>query len=107
MKSDVYGFGVILLEMLTGLRPFDHNRPRDKWVLVTWMKPHLKDRSELETIMDCRLEGKYPLEAAFIVAQEASRCLALRPKDRPTMSEVLEKLEPIHSVASSSEVLDN
>lgn len=37
MKSDIYSFGVILLELLTGMKPVDHTRPRGQHSLVTWV----------------------------------------------------------------------
>ena len=95
MKSDVYGFGVVLVEMLTGLRAVDTNRPSGKHNLVEWIKPYLSDRRKLKNIMDSRLEGKYPSKAAPQIAQLALYCLGPEPKTRPSMKEVVEKLEHI------------
>ncbi|XVE66498.1 hypothetical protein DITRI_Ditri08aG0084300 [Diplodiscus trichospermus] len=97
VKSDVYGFGVVLVEILTGLRALDPNRPSGQHNLVDWIKPYLSDRRKLKTIMDHRLEGKYPSKAAFRIAQLALKCLAPEPKNRPSMKEVLETLELIDS----------
>ncbi|XP_057496365.1 probable serine/threonine-protein kinase PIX13 [Actinidia eriantha] len=95
VKSDVYGFGVVLVEMLTGLRAVDTNRPSGKHNLVEWIKPYLSDRRKLKNIMDSHLEGKYPSKAAPQIAQLALYCLGPEPKTRPSMKEVVEKLEHI------------
>lgn len=98
MKSDVYGFGVVLVEMLTGLRALDTNRPSAQHNLVDWIKPYLSDKRKLKIIMDSRLEGMYPSRAAVLVSQLALTCLGPEPKTRPGMKEVLETLERVESV---------
>ena len=95
MKSDVYGFGVVLVEMLSGLRALDTNRPSGKHNLADWVKPYLSERRKLKNIMDSRLEGKYPSKAALQIAQLALKCLGPEPKTRPSMKEVVETLERI------------
>ncbi|KAK7299787.1 hypothetical protein RJT34_10615 [Clitoria ternatea] len=97
VKSDVYGFGVVLVEILTGLRALDPNRPSGQHNLTDWVKPYLHDRRKLKGIMDSRLEGKFPSKAAFRIAQLALKCLAAEPKLRPSMKEVLENLERIQA----------
>ncbi|XP_059654149.1 probable serine/threonine-protein kinase PIX13 [Cornus florida] len=98
VKSDVYGFGVVLVEMLTGLRALDTNRPSGQHNLVDWIKPYLYDRRKLKNIVDLRLEGKYPSKAAVQVAQLSLSCLGPEPKTRPSMKEVVERLERIEAV---------
>lgn len=93
VKSDVYGFGVVMVEMLTGLRALDTNRPSGRHNLIDWVKPYLCDRRKLKNIMDSRFEGKYPSKAAFQIAQLALRCLGPEPKTRPSMKELVEALE--------------
>ncbi|KAH7847694.1 hypothetical protein Vadar_029145 [Vaccinium darrowii] len=95
VKSDVYGFGVVLVEMLTGLRAIDPNRPGGKLNLIDWVKPYLAQERKLKNIMDSRLEGKYPSKVAFQIAQLALRCLQAQQKRRPSMKEVVETLERI------------
>lgn len=97
VKSDVYGFGVVLAEVLTGLRALDPNRPAGQLNLVDWIKPYLSEKRKLKRVMDHRLEGKYPSKAAFQTAQLSLKCLAPEPKHRPSMKEVVETLELIEA----------
>uniref|UniRef100_A0A803QWZ9 non-specific serine/threonine protein kinase n=2 Tax=Cannabis sativa TaxID=3483 RepID=A0A803QWZ9_CANSA len=97
VKSDVYGFGVVLIEILTGLRALDQNRPSGRHNLVDWIKPYLSDKRKLKNIMDSRLEGKYPSKAAFNIAQLALKCIESEQKHRPSMNEVVETLELIEA----------
>ncbi|KAK9051881.1 hypothetical protein SSX86_028509 [Deinandra increscens subsp. villosa] len=98
VKSDVYGFGIVLVEMLTGMRALDMNRPATQHNLSDWVKPYLADRRKLKNIMDSRLEGRYPSKAAVQIAQLALTCLRPEQKSRPSMTEVVEKLEQLDPV---------
>ncbi|KAF3796171.1 putative serine/threonine-protein kinase Cx32 [Nymphaea thermarum] len=98
VKSDVYGFGVVLLEMMTGKRALDTRRPSGQTNLVDWMKPILGDRRKLLERMDARLDGKYPKKAAIEAAKVAAKCLEPEPKSRPHMKEVVEALERIAAI---------
>ncbi|KAK4348922.1 hypothetical protein RND71_031677 [Anisodus tanguticus] len=93
VRSDVYGFGVVLLELLTGLRVLDLNRPRGEHNLVDWARPMLPDKKKLRKLMDPRLEGQYPSKAAYQIAEIILQCLEPDPKTRPSMEEILECLE--------------
>ncbi|KAG5527681.1 hypothetical protein RHGRI_028572 [Rhododendron griersonianum] len=95
VKADVYSFGVVLLEMHTGLRAWDTNRPHQQRNLVGWVKPDLANRRKLAFVIDSRLEGRYPEEAALRIAHLALHCLEDQPKARPSMEEVVETLESI------------
>ncbi|KAL5833433.1 hypothetical protein ACOSQ3_017107 [Xanthoceras sorbifolium] len=98
IKSDVFSFGVILVELLTGLRSVDKNRSHGQQNLVGWLKPKLSVEKKLRTIMDVRLEGQYSARAAFQVAELALKCLEPNPENRPSMKEVVEVLKEIEAM---------
>lgn len=104
VKSDVYGFGVVLVEMITGLRALDQSRPAHQRNLVEWAKPYLANRRKIKNIMDSRLEGRFPIKAAAQVAQLALTCLAQEQKGRPSMKEVVATLEKVDSITEKPKV---
>ncbi|XP_040384070.1 serine/threonine-protein kinase PCRK1-like isoform X2 [Oryza brachyantha] len=94
-KNDIWSYGVVLYELLTGRRPLDRNRPRGEQNLIEWVKPYSSDAKKLEIIMDPRLEGKYSLKSAAKLASVANKCLVRHARHRPKMSEVLEMVQKI------------
>ncbi|XP_052112119.1 probable serine/threonine-protein kinase PIX13 [Arachis duranensis] len=107
VKSDVYGFGVVLLEMMSGLRALDTKRPTGQQNLVEWVKPNLSNKRKLKTIMDARIDGQYSQKAAQQAAQLTLKCLEPDPKNRPSMKEVVEALEAIESMQDKSKESKN
>ncbi|KAK7379700.1 hypothetical protein VNO78_34389 [Psophocarpus tetragonolobus] len=98
VKSDVYVFGVVLLEILTGMKALDRNRPAMQQNLVEWTKPYLSSKKMLKTIMDAKIKSQYSLKAAWQTAQLVLKCLESVPGRRPSMQEVLEGLEAIETI---------
>ncbi|XVF78752.1 hypothetical protein PTKIN_Ptkin14bG0161100 [Pterospermum kingtungense] len=95
-KSDVYGFGVVLLEMMTGLQASDAKRPVGRKTLVDWLKPTLsQEKKKLKTVIDAGIEGQYSSKAAIQFAELALKCLEEAPKHRPSMREAVVALERI------------
>ncbi|BFG38935.1 hypothetical protein CerSpe_252090 [Prunus speciosa] len=97
-KSNVYCFGVVLLEILTGFRALDRCRPIEQQNLVEWAKPLLSHETKLKTIIDPGIEGQCSLKAALQTAQIILKCLKLDPKSRPSMKEVVEALEHVQEI---------
>lgn len=87
-----------MLEMLSGQRALDTNRPAGQVNLVDYAKLYLSERRNLLRLMDPRLEGQYPSNGAMQAAQLTLKCLAPEPKNRPSMKEVVETLEQIQAI---------
>ncbi|KAK2966755.1 hypothetical protein RJ640_003068 [Escallonia rubra] len=100
VKSDVYGFGAVLLEILTGQRVLDMNWPDGNHDLVRYARPFLTGKKKLRSILDRRLEDNNPLkdETLSAIGALAINCLEDYPKNRPAMKEVLETLERINAI---------
>ncbi|KAA8528175.1 hypothetical protein F0562_035574 [Nyssa sinensis] len=92
-KSDIYSFGVVLLELLTGRRAMDKTRPKREQNLVDWAKPYLTSSRRMRCVMDPRLAGQYSVKGAKQMALLALQCVSLNPKGRPRMPAIIETLE--------------
>ncbi|CAA2966106.1 BRASSINOSTEROID INSENSITIVE 1-associated receptor kinase 1 [Olea europaea subsp. europaea] len=93
-KIDVFGYGVMLFELITGQRAFDRARlPNDDDVmLLDWVKKLLKQK-KLETLVDANLQGNYIEEEMEQLIQMALLCTQSYPTERPKMSDVVRMLE--------------
>ncbi|XP_038995837.1 probable serine/threonine-protein kinase PIX13 isoform X2 [Hibiscus syriacus] len=98
VKSDVYSYGVVLLELLTGRTPVDMSQPSGQENLVTWARPILRDKDRLEELSDPRLGGQYPKEDFMRVCTIAAACVAPEASQRPTMGEVVQSLKMVQRV---------
>ncbi|CAA0840007.1 Protein kinase superfamily protein [Striga hermonthica] len=98
VKSDVYSYGVVLLELLTGRKPVDMSQPSGQENLVTWARPILREKDRLEELADPRLDGKYPKEDFFRVCTIAAACVAPDANQRPTMGEVVQSLKMVQRI---------
>ncbi|KAK9756819.1 hypothetical protein RND81_01G122800 [Saponaria officinalis] len=97
VKSDVYSYGVVLLELLTGRKPVDMSQPHGRENLVTWARPLLTSREGLEQLIDPNLAGNYNFDDFAKVAAIASMCVHPEVTHRPFMGEVVQALKLIYN----------
>ncbi|KAK4485553.1 hypothetical protein RD792_008196 [Penstemon davidsonii] len=86
-KIDIFAFGILLLEIITGRRPVDST----KQSLLLWAMP-LMESGNLRELVDPKLEGRYDLGQLHRVALTASHCVRQSSIWRPSTTEVLELL---------------
>ncbi|EEF47185.1 pto-interacting protein 1 [Ricinus communis] len=91
-KGDVYGFGVVLLELLTGQEPVDHTLTQEQQNLVTWATEESSE-DKFRQYVDTRLQGDYPLRAVTKMAAVAGLCVQDEADFRPNMRIVVKALE--------------
>jgi serine/threonine protein kinase len=92
-KSDVYSYGVVLLELLSGQRALDKNRPPGQHNLVEWARPYITNKRRVIHVIDSRLNSQYSLSAAQKIAALALQCLSMDARCRPGMDQVVTMLE--------------
>ncbi|KAL9347328.1 hypothetical protein Peur_058694 [Populus x canadensis] len=97
VKSDVYSYGVVLLELLSGRKPVDMSQPPGQENLVTWARPLLTSREGLEQLVDPSLAGSYDFDDMAKVAAIASMCVHSEVANRPFMGEVVQALKLIYN----------
>ncbi|XP_027335483.1 probable serine/threonine-protein kinase PBL18 [Abrus precatorius] len=100
-KSNVWSFGITLLELLTGRKNLDSHHLKEERNLVKWSRPFLADDFRLSLIMDPKLKGRFPTKATRAVADIAQRCLQKEPSERPTMRTIVGHLKMIQDMKYS------
>ncbi|CAM8966191.1 unnamed protein product [Rhodiola kirilowii] len=88
LKSDVYNFGVVLLELITGRRAIDTTKPNSEQNLVTWAQPLFKDPKNYPDLADPLLNGKFPEKGLNQAVAIAAMCLQEEASVRPLIADI-------------------
>lgn len=100
-KCDVYGFGVLVLEIVTGRRPVEYME--DDVVILCDMVRGALEEGRVDECIDERLQGKFPAEEAIPVMKLGLICTSQVPSNRPDMAEVINILGLIKCPSESQE----
>lgn len=96
LRGDMYSFGVVMLELLTGKRPVEIFKPKMSRELVVWVQ-QLRSEDRQEEIFDPVLKDKGFEEEMLQVLDLACMCVNRNPFKRPTIREVVECLKNVGS----------
>nr|XP_023923589.1 receptor-like kinase TMK4 [Quercus suber] len=95
-KADVYAFGVVLMQLITGRKAVDDTLPDENPHLVTWFCKILNNKERIPMAIDQTI---YPdeetMESIYRVAELAGHCTTHRPYQRPNMAHVVNILSPL------------
>ncbi|KAI9198249.1 hypothetical protein LWI28_012472 [Acer negundo] len=94
-KTDVFGFGILLLELITGQKALDAgNGQVQKGMILDWVRT-LHEEKRLEVLVDRDLKGCFDASDLEKAVELALQCTQSNPNIRPKMSEVLKVLEEL------------
>ena len=99
MESDVYSYGVVLLELITRKKAVDDSFA-DGLDIVRWVRSVWREKVELEVVVDSGLYDdlydSFVREQVTEVLQLALRCTQTEVSRRPSMREVVKELEDVY-----------
>ncbi|ESQ34252.1 hypothetical protein EUTSA_v10006899mg [Eutrema salsugineum] len=97
-KSDVFSFGVVLLELVTGRKPVDTSQPLGDESLVEWARPllsHAIETEEFKALADPKLGGNYVGAEMFRMIEAAAACIRHSAAKRPRMSQIVRAFDSL------------
>ncbi|KAH0919990.1 hypothetical protein HID58_027650 [Brassica napus] len=101
-KSDVYSFGVVLLELATGFRPVEDEFGEGKDIVDYVFFKIQQDGRNLRNVLDKQVLSTYVEESMIKVLKMGLLCTTKLPSLRPSMRDVVRKLEDADPCVSNS-----
>ncbi|CAL5089330.1 unnamed protein product [Urochloa decumbens] len=95
--TDVFAFGILLLEIACGKRPIEGRSQDTPFILVDWVTEHWHKGSLMEAV-DRRLQSDYNVDEACVALKLGLWCSHPLPNARPSMQQVMLYLEGQHPV---------
>jgi serine/threonine protein kinase len=93
-KGDVFSFGVVLLELLTGKRPVDVSKSKGSRDLISWVL-QMKSEKKEEQIFDRLIWSKAHEKQLLSVLEIACKCTSADPRQRSSIEEVVSCLDNV------------
>ncbi|KAL6223563.1 hypothetical protein ACLB2K_006948 [Fragaria x ananassa] len=95
-KVDVFSFGVILMELITGRKALDESQPEESMHLVTWFRRIFINKDSFRKAIDPTIDlDEGTLASVSTVAELAGHCSAREPYQRPDMSHAVNVLSSL------------
>ncbi|KAM0037927.1 putative protein kinase RLK-Pelle-LRR-IX family [Helianthus debilis subsp. tardiflorus] len=95
-RVDVFSYGVILMELLTGLMVLDNDGREEKRYLVEWFSSIRADKEKVMAAVDFSLNANDEIfETISVVAELAGHCTAREPSQRPDIGHAVNVLAPL------------
>ncbi|KAI3690505.1 hypothetical protein L2E82_48562 [Cichorium intybus] len=96
-ESDVYSFGLVFLELITGRKLIDYTRPPQEQSLFYWARPLLKDERKYRGMVDPLLRGRYPPKTLHQALGVVAKCIQEPIAERPDIGSVVAALSYLAS----------
>lgn len=104
-SCDVYSFGILLLEIISGRKPLEKLPGGVKRDIVQWITPYVQ-KDAFDHIVDSRLRGKFELDQLELVVMVGMRCVDSHAENRPSMVEVVQWLKGSMSKKEIKQVVE-
>lgn len=103
-KVDVFSFGVILMELITGRKALDESQPEESMHLVTWFRRMHLNKDTFRKAIDPAIDLNEEILASIsTVAELAGHCCAREPYQRPDMGHAVNVLSSLVELWKPSE----
>ncbi|KAK6773013.1 hypothetical protein RDI58_028251 [Solanum bulbocastanum] len=102
LKSDIYSFGVVLLELITGRKAYDTSKKQGEQNLVVWSNPFLKDRRKYIHLVDPMLDGQFSSRCLHHAVAVTAMCLQEQASFRPSITDIVTALDYLLLQAQNS-----